>query len=284
MKIQNPKSKIQNPPDPVTAPTDSDKIMSTAITVRPGVQVEAKIIAGQLTDQYEKAVGGLIEQVKFGAMLLQIEPGMNLSRKIHSGPGSYDGSLKQWMHQNCPRVHYGTAMSFKTCAEKVRSELQIGKSTDMAMLLGAAADALNPKQKRVRASIEKFIAGKSKRQLLLGFDVGVHERKFPGGYPALNTWLKKNYPDLCGQNLSVDELPENVRDEFLAWNKEHGPKPPSGHAHQKRLAEEKWFNHMANLQKFMDKKILVFLDRIDLENYADALTEAGKTLKEILKK
>lgn len=154
--IQNPKSEIQNPPD--------------------------STIARQLSAQYQLAIGGLIEQIKFGGMLMMLERSLsdrgrgNVANFNKAGEG-----LSNWLAEHCPEISRPTAHRFKICAFVVKQELQLGEKTDMAHLLGSALDALNPKEQRVRKHIEEFVTGKSQRQLLLDFRAGVADPKPKGG-------------------------------------------------------------------------------------------------------
>jgi len=195
-------------------------------------------LAEQLTAQYEKAISGLVEQVKCGAMLLQREEELGAGR--YGNRGNAGEGLKGWIEAHCPKVHYKTAMRFKECAEAVKAELQIGDRTDMARLLNSAADALSPKENRVRTHIEDFLAGKSQRQLLWSFRVGADSDKKRGGHPELNAFIKEFYPEMSGQRLAVADLSAEMRAEFEQWKAEQDKKRPSGIAWQRQRATESW--------------------------------------------
>lgn len=160
--------------------------MTTSVTIaNPKSQIEnpsESTIARQLSAQYQLAIGGLIEQIKFGGMLMMLE--RSLMARGYSGHGIKGDGLKNWLAEHCPEISRPTAHRFKVCAFVVKQELQLGEKTDMAHLLGSALDALTPKEQRVRKHIEEFVTGKSQRQLLLDFRAGVADPKPKGGARA----------------------------------------------------------------------------------------------------
>jgi hypothetical protein len=239
------------------------------------------IEAEQLTAQYDKAISGLLEQVKFGAMMLTKEKA--LSMRGRGGPDIKGDGLKGWLEKHCPKIHISTAWRFKACAEAVKEELQIGDRTDMSRLLGSAAEALNPKEQRVRKHIESFLAGKSQRQLLLDFRVGTDTDKKPGGHPELNAFIKERYPELSGQRLSLEKLTTEMREEFEAWKVEQNKNRPSGLALQKKRARDRWMKLEQDLIESLARKDIGLLDFTDRKRIDELFSTARKTFAEAMK-
>ena len=239
------------------------------------------IEADQLTAQYQKAVSGLVEQVKCGAMLLKKKA--DLEARGFSGHGIKGDGLKGWIEERCPMISYRTAMRFKEFAEIVRDELQIGKSTDMALLLNSGMDALSSKQQRVRKHIESFLVNESGRGLIIKYRAGIESDKQRGGHPELNAFLKEHYPQLSGQRLSLADLEPEMRAEFEQWKIDQEKKRPSGIAWQRQRATEKWMEVERVILAALAKKDFGLMEfahrkRVD-ELFAGARKEFAEAMK-----
>jgi len=159
-----------------------------------GGTADAPAMAELLTAQYRRAIGGLWEVVKFGAMLGAVR--VSLTRETNScGPGSYQGSLKEWMELHCPEVNYKTALRFLALADGVRAEVKLGAKVDLCHLLTAPAGDLDARLASKRQEIAELLDGKSQRQLLFAFMKA--DRKPTGGAR-----------DAHGHRRTEDELAE----------------------------------------------------------------------------
>jgi hypothetical protein len=145
--------------------------MSSVIHLKKG-QPDERLIARQLSEQYQRAVGGLWEVVKFGAMLAHTQQhlfadlrGKGGSRGIES---SGDG-LKAWLAEQCADINYKTAWRFKGLAEGLQKEFKLGQPADLQRLLTSSEDDLTRADRKVRQEIGDFLEGQSQRQLQFRF-------------------------------------------------------------------------------------------------------------------
>lgn len=141
-------------------------------------------MAAQLSQQYQRAVGGLWEVMKFGAMMLKLREHLVLSARGQNsplrGPGSSESALSTWLTNHCPDVARPTAYRFMALADGLKKELELGAKADLCLLLDRDGDPLTPAQQRTRNEIALFLEGKSQRQLLFRFAVA--DPKQRGGY------------------------------------------------------------------------------------------------------
>jgi hypothetical protein len=147
--------------------------------------------AEQITEQYRKAVSGCLEMIRFGAMMIEVESG--LEREIGKGCIQTGETLKTWLEDNCPAINYKTALRFKGLAEGLQFHLRIPDSWPLRLALPSATDqeteinadlagelGIKPKRlAQMRKEIWDFLEGKSARQLV--FDFGCAETAPKGG-------------------------------------------------------------------------------------------------------
>lgn len=178
----------RNPKNLPAAPggAPSRKSEPTSLTVVAPGKFDDATLGVQLTEQYEKATGGMKAIFVFGAMMLQIREvvstcGNNSSR----GPQTKGDGLKGWLTEFAPTVHLSTAYRFMTLAEGLREEFRLGSKCDMVRLLTAPADDLKKGEATTRKKIEAFVEGKSQRQLM--FEFGYAEAKEKGGKKNKNS-------------------------------------------------------------------------------------------------
>jgi hypothetical protein len=131
------------------------------------------LMAKQLSAQYQNAIGGLWQVVKFGAMMLMLRDKLVLSARGQNsplrGPGSTENSLGTWITENCPEINRATAYRFMAIADGLKNEFKLGVKVDLYQLLEATPTALDAKSLKTRNAIEAFLEGKSQRQLLFSF-------------------------------------------------------------------------------------------------------------------
>ena len=146
----------------------------------------------QITEQYRKAVSGCLEMIRFGAMMIEVEGG--LERETHQGGCCQTGeTLKSWLEENCPAINYKTALRFKGLAEGLQFHLRIPDNWPLRLALPSGTDqdaeinadlagelGIKPKRlAQMRKEIWDFLEGKSARQLT--FDFGCAETAPKGG-------------------------------------------------------------------------------------------------------
>jgi len=120
---------------------------------------------------WHRAVNGLKEVVRFGAMLMEVDS--NLARektgKLAGGWGPGDG-LKAWLDEHAPEVNYKTAMRFKRLAQAALAGSAQGLDAPMnpgeaTRLLGTGGGELSANEAEKRRVLESFLEGRSQRDL-----------------------------------------------------------------------------------------------------------------------
>lgn len=135
-------------------------------------------IADQLVTQYQKAVGGTIEILKFGCMFMQLRVVLELQNNSH-GPGTKGDGLKGWIEEFCPEINYNTAYGFYRLAKGMRQAMQIPPTTNLHKLLTASPEELTKRETKLRKEIDAAIAGKSARQLEFDFGIRIARTSRP---------------------------------------------------------------------------------------------------------
>lgn len=135
---------------------------------------EDATLGRQLTEQWERAIGGTREQIVFGAMMLKLRERISSARgRVHpGGASSKDTGVEGWLKQHAPKISKGTAYRLMEIAEGVQDLCKLGKKVDLEELLAGSVEDLPERLAKKREEIEKLIEGKSQRQLLLAFGGG----------------------------------------------------------------------------------------------------------------
>jgi hypothetical protein len=185
---------------------------------------EDVVMGRQLKEQAEKIAPAAREMLIFAGMLLTVRARVNSAAELTSrpkrGPGSHDGSFKQWMETYAPTVSLPTAYRFLEIADGLVDEFKLGKKADLKLLLSAPVEQLSKAQAAKRREIEECVEGRSQRQLLLTFGKKTDGRaKNPGGFRPnalmLRGWLEKEFPDNPEYyGAEFYDLPEDVQKRF----------------------------------------------------------------------
>lgn len=190
----------------------------------PTVQVDHTPAA--VLSQYQRAIGGTLEIIRFGAMLIEID--MSLTRETHKGGCFQTGdSLKSWMEDNCPEINYKTAIRYKTLAQGLQDMFKIPAKLPLTLALPSAdgspkvyvPDNVNVSVERVekiQLQVWELVNGKSARQLQ--FDFGLTNPKPKGGARNLpkNLTAEESYKLQCDAADQVwarfgDDMVDQVR-------------------------------------------------------------------------
>ena len=142
----------------------------------------------QVTAQYVKANAGMIEILRFGAMLLEIERELGKApRGNRYRPGN--GGLEKWLADNCPSVNYNTAQQYRRMVSALLFKMKAPSTVRPTWLMPSRDgddDHMEeiPETKRgavieVRGQILESVNGKGVYQIMM--DLGMAERKTPGG-------------------------------------------------------------------------------------------------------
>lgn len=175
-------------------------------------------MAQQLVAQYRAAVGGMIEVVKFGAMMLALRA--ELRKRAEHGEiqlNEKGGGVDGWLREHAPEVSRPTALRFMSLAEAVRELAKLGPGVDLVHLLTASASSLQGALAKKRTAIENLIEGKSQRQLLMMIADDDQPAKRTGGDNEFQQFLRAEWPALAGTKLA--KCPADVRAAWAAHQK-----------------------------------------------------------------
>lgn len=181
-------------PDAVEAPV-TDKVASAGYT------------PAQIDHAWKQAVSGMRSVVSFGAMLCEQEFSLTRETKLNRTVGRpTDGTLKEWLCENCPTVNYKTAMRFRRLAEITLAECGKIAPAEAVQMLACPPDQFfgtSEDEARKRDALEKFLDGKSQRDVLQAWaDGGSKPGKVSGKTAAVATRQEKS-PEECARELRV---------------------------------------------------------------------------------
>ena len=255
--------------------------MSTQISKKDAPTNE-KLMAQQLSEQYQLAVGGLWEVVKFGAMMIHLRGAMSTcGHNATHGPQTKGQGVEGWLKDNCPEISRPTAYRFMAIAEGLREEVKLGVKVDLLNLLTADHKDLEPKLLKKRSDIQDLLEGRSQRQLLLMF--AEPKSGGEGGANLLNKWLRENHPALEGTRQV--KLPPEVKKEWEQFLRDRD--------HEKYGAEGKavhqatqWWNEILtelHLERTTDKRFLR-VDLHTLKRISASLLDLKRTIDDTIAK
>ena len=140
------------------------------------------LMGAQLTDQYHRAVGGMREVLKFGAMMIQLREHLATVVQVRTTAGQFgekeQGSIKRWISDNAPDVKPGTAFRFMHVAEAVAAQFKAPAKISFVDLATKPAEELPEKFREKQLELFEFIEGTSQRSWLDHFK----PRATAGGY------------------------------------------------------------------------------------------------------
>ena len=178
-----------------------------------------------VTCQWRKANAGLLEIVRFGAMMVEVDGCLKRQNKINKNGHitGREGGLKDWLQASCPEVNYKTAMGYKVVAEQMRDKYKIPAKLPLTLALPQSdgtinvyvPDNINIEAKKVEQYQREFYGmceGKSMYQLTL--DLGIREAKPRGGARNLpkNLTAEESYKLQCD---AADQLWARFGDDMI---------------------------------------------------------------------
>jgi len=111
-------------------------------------------VAKALSTAWWKAQGGLLEILRFGAMLSEVKGMIKSSpvEKIHQqddvdsfafsngkrkrGGHNKGTGIKEWLERNCPEINYNTANGYMTAAEGLRNLARLAADVPLLAMMG----------------------------------------------------------------------------------------------------------------------------------------------------
>ncbi len=131
-----------------TATTTAIAAAAPAATV-PTLPRGDRDMAAAVSAQWGRAQEGLVEILKFGAILLELERRLAMPSQR---AGMYGGAtLKQWLRELCPEIRYDTALGYKAAAAGVIKAAELPDELPLLALMdGDAAYAQQHEDARAR--------------------------------------------------------------------------------------------------------------------------------------
>jgi hypothetical protein len=139
---------------------------------------EDALLGTQLTAQYRRAVSGMTEVLKFGAMLMQVENTLSNVDKVSArghqvtGNGIKGGGLKGWLEAHAPEISRPTALRFLGITKAIAVEYQnivgarVAKRFDLPALVLTDKDELPEEAQIKQLELFDYVAGTSQRSWL----------------------------------------------------------------------------------------------------------------------
>lgn len=148
---------------------------------------EFRVMGEQLTAQYRVAVGGMVEILKFGTMLMHIrnvllvegankDGGVKLSTLdsfTTGGPGrGHKMGLSHWLREYAPEISRSTAYRFMGIAEAVAGDYaevvgsRMSKQVSFVELVTAAPESLPETVRAKQLELFDYVSGTSQRSWL----------------------------------------------------------------------------------------------------------------------
>jgi hypothetical protein len=240
-----------------------------------------RALAKQLSEQYQCAVGGLWEVVKFGAMMLHLRDAILSTRgQVRTGgAASKDTGIDGWLKQHCPEIKHATAYRFMAVAAAVREEINLGGKADLLQLLESNPGALEPKLLKKYQAVQHLIEGSSQRQLLLQFGDAHKPPPDTGGANWLQKFLREHFPDEVGKRAK--DLSPKAAAAWKAHLDEIDKKRPT----KEELADEYWedIENMIHNDLSVHKRY-TYLSLARLQVLSKNLLDAKRTVDALIAK
>lgn len=121
-------------------------------------EISERDMAVAVSAQWQRAQDGLVEIIKFGALMIRAEQGL---AGASSRAGMYKGrTLKGWLSQHCPEINYHTAIGYRDAALGVAAAAEMPDALPLLALMDGEA-AFAPEMDAVRARVMQIISGAS---------------------------------------------------------------------------------------------------------------------------
>ncbi len=133
-----------------------------------GTPFNDALMGKQLTEQYQLAVNGTAQVVRFGAMLMALRQHLlNSTRGVKLPRGSNsDGGVKAWLKEFAPEVKESTAYRFLHVAEAVAKDFQLPAKVSFIEIATSPTSQLPENLQQKQSELWDFVNGTSQRSWL----------------------------------------------------------------------------------------------------------------------
>lgn len=137
-----------------TADLVQTRTHSPALAAPDDADAAAEIVSAQ----WRRASAGLVEIIKFGAMMVKIDQGLS---NPNSRGGSFKGkTLKGWLSEHCPEVNYKTAHGYKDAALGLAAAAELPDTMPLLSLMDGEA-AFAPEHQAAHDTVMEILASSS---------------------------------------------------------------------------------------------------------------------------
>lgn len=130
------------------------------------------LMGAQLTEQYQRAVGGMTEVLKFGAMMMMLRERYpeiaqrGGDRRSKSNVNFDRVTLREWLSEHAPEVNRTTAYRFLHVAEAVSQKFELPARVSFIELATKPAEDLDERLRKKQLELWEFVNGTSQRSWL----------------------------------------------------------------------------------------------------------------------
>ena len=167
-------------------------------------------MGAQLTDQYRKAVGGMTEVLRFGAMIMGLKQNLSTREQVSKGGRGNKDGISEWLRENAPEINRTTAYRFLHVAEAVARDFQLPAKVSFIELATTQADQLSEKLQQKQSELWEFVNGTSQRSWLDRFEPTPKTPKVPTTPERRAELLEKAF------GKTPEEIEEMRRAEVIA--------------------------------------------------------------------
>lgn len=159
----------------------------------PLVTADDALLGQQLTEQFQRATGGIKEVLKFGAMMMMLRENFSTRGEVSGGRGK-KGGMSEWLKTHAPDVAESTAYRFMHVAEAVQAEFKLPKKVSFLDLATKPAEALPAPLREKQLELFQFIQGTSRNSWLDRFKPAkLRGGDTSGGEPAKEQTPEEKY-------------------------------------------------------------------------------------------
>lgn len=145
---------------------DDARLAARLRTLNPAPEADALLL------QWRKSKTGLLEKLRFGSMLMDLEPYVDNSIVYGWSPAlgrivivARNPGIKGWLNENCKDVVYKTAMSYKILAERARKASGLSNAVPLEWIFEDQKPL--DKERGDKHPLKKILAARDKLKSLL---------------------------------------------------------------------------------------------------------------------
>jgi len=212
--------------------------------------MDAERMPEMVTEQWRRAQDGLLEILRFGAMLYEVKRALESCVVPRDNARSWGGwnkgqGLKAWLEEHCPEVNYFTARGYMAAVKGLREAAQVREEAPLLALMGEPDMKAEAVDAETRERVMETIGNSSLRLLR---EAGRH---------------------------ASERLPGRPRGSGNGGEAREGITPRQ----RRELAEGKLENLLTNFNLFLQSDSFLLVPLENRQRAARALKDYAKTLE-----